>query len=98
MAREPLMLVDWRLSSVQQTACACMLCLQEFQTVPALRDHLIAELSIPPELYGLLNLDLGIPEVESSPEPFEIVHCTKCSKICKGIRGFNQHFGKVHLR
>ena len=90
------MLLDWRQSSRQSTACACMLCLQEFQTVSALRDHLIAELNVPPELYGLLNLDLGIADGELPP--LEVVRCPKCSKLCKGVRGFNQHFGKVHLR
>lgn len=84
----------------------CQLCNSEFQTPLELRNHVAAELGIQPELYSFLELDLGITSAgDSSPDtrvsdfgPDKEVTCFKCSKTCKSERGFQQHYGKVHVR
>lgn len=83
----------------------CPVCLSTFSDPRALREHMIQEFDIQPELLIFLDADLGIESGDSSPSTYsgsnsEVLEtpCHKCHKVCKGIRGFNQHYGKVHVK
>ena len=93
MSRFALLLESAQLSS---SSLKCPICQQSFEDSLALRDHIVTELGIQPEFLGFLNIDLGIPPDESKSS--ELVQCTKCKKTFKGVKGFNQHYGKMHRR
>ena len=84
---------------------SCTVCSHSFEDRATLRMHLIEELDIQPEYLVFLDIDLGIDveedlsptsdSTEHSDEPEEI-KCYRCGKLCKSVRGLNQHFGKAH--
>ena len=90
------------LSFLHVTASICLVCGKEFFDKAALRDHLVSELEVPPELVPFVEIELGVDPGEQSPSTASTdfgedpVQCWKCDRVCKSARGLSQHMGKAH--
>ena len=84
----------------------CQICSLEFADTASLRDHMVTELGIIPELVSFLDFELGMrldsdeltPLTDCSSTLLSENRCDKCGKMCKTPRGLHQHYAKAHSR
>ena len=103
---------DMGLSLKFSAVFRCEMCGEQFPSASSLRDHMVAEYGIEPELQDFLDISLGIDSfsepgtpgsVDSAStvateldRPSVVLQCPKCKKECRNYKGLRQHLAKIH--